>query len=246
MLAISSFVAGYIVFFFLISEIMTLIGKCNCWALGAAPLVGGLGAYYMVRSLEKAMFFLMGSLVGFSFGHSVYVLVLAHLESHMEWEHAHNLMYYGNLTGWMIVCGMLAAKLKDKIYAIATAIIGGPTISLGFWSLLAEIFPTMQKDGWNAWSHPCTFSHNNPCTPDDGSDGDGMDGEARDPLTAPVMVPMLLAWVLVIAGFTVQFKLQRRDERKTPVPPGGGGMEEPLMYGGARPPSINNSYGGSE
>jgi len=226
-LLISSFLSGYIVFFFVVSEIMTLVGRCNCYALGLVPFAGALVSTYLIRNLHKAIFFLMGALVGLSAGHSFYVLVLTHLESHMSGEYTHSLLYYGTLSLSALCFGALAVKLESKMLAVGTAVIGGPWFSLGFWSLLAGLFPKMQKDGWTAWSHPCTFNHANPCTADDGSAGTGFDGEPQDPLTAPVLVPTILAWVLVICGLCTQLKLQKRADAEKEA-------SAPLMaYGGA-------------
>ena len=134
-------------------------------------------------------------MIGLCFNHLVYILILAHVEAHMSGKYAHGLLYYGGTVVWVIGFGVLAVKLQHKILALATSVIGGPVFSLGFWSLLAEIFPKMQEDGWNAWSHPCTFDHANPCTADDGSAGAGIDGEARDPTSVEVLVPTLFTWV---------------------------------------------------
>lgn len=239
-LYLSGFAAGFLGFFWITSEIMSLAKvsttTTSCLVLGLVPLAGGLLGLCLVQKLVKLTFFCYGGMVGMSIGHFVYVLGVSHLENHFKIDHA--LCYYGTLVILAILGGLVAIKLEDKILAVATAIAGSFCFSFGFWTFLTSAAKLSPK--WSAWITPCMLDADSPCLEkiknalSDGSGPGTMDervGDWVNPASVPVLVPVLLAVMLALAGFCVQVRLQRKNpEKMQPMPYGGAeGLQSPFF-----------------
>jgi hypothetical protein len=225
-LHMAGFAVGFIGCFWITSEIMTLAhadanSSTTCILLGIIPLVGGVVGVCLVKKLEKMVFFCYGGMVGLTVGHFVYVIGVSHLESAYKIDHS--LCYDGTLVLFLILGGIVAVKLEDKILAVATSIVGSFCFSYGFWTLLTTS-KAIKNPEWAAWVTPCMLNIKHQCIPSDPDGSLSMDDISTwvKPGSLPVVVPVAVAFVLAMLGLCVQLRMQRKSK---------DGMQ-PMPYGG--------------
>ena len=211
MFLVAGFGSGMFLTFWITSSLMTHAPALyNCYALGIAPVVGGLIGAGILRKIEKLTFFGLGAIIGGCVGYYLYILFINNLQQ----THKLNpdLCEYGTIILPALLCGCFAVKIEKKILAVSTAIIGGLALSVGIDLLILVKI----DERFAAWIHPCMFKVEHACT---------SDYKHVEIMSGYVLGPMLGCVVISILGLVVQLKLQAKKKEKEegfqPIPHGG-------------------------
>lgn len=208
MVAATGFTAGLLFTFWGVSSVMShFTSLYNCWALGLVPVLGALIGVVILKKIERLTFFILGAGIGTCIGYYLYIFIFANLEQSHHWNH--DLVNYGSIIVPALVCGAVAVKLEDKILAVATSLIGGIMVGVGFCYVVMVRLP--HGENYTAWMHPCMFQEN-ACTED---------YKHVDVMSGYVLGPAIGTLVISLLGMVAQFKLQSKKDEYQPIPYGG-------------------------